>query len=78
MRKRQLSGLAAVALGALAFGSAPASACDDECGCGYGYYGYYARPAYTYYYAPPAYYVRPAYAYYGGPRYVHRWHHRHW
>lgn len=80
MRKRQFSGFAAVALGTLVLSSASAGACDDGCDCGYGYYGYYARAAYSYYYAPPAYYARPAYAYapyfYGRSYYSRSWDYR--
>ena len=45
-------------------GSTLASACDDGCDCtyGYGYYGYYSRPAYSSY-EPRVYRGRKAYGY---------------
>jgi hypothetical protein len=66
MRRRVLVGLA-TALGIVAIGAAPASACDSRGGCGP--YGYYAPPVYSYYAPPPVYYAPPpVYSYYAAPR----------
>lgn len=77
MRRHLLVGCATLILAVFTMGSPRASACDDECGDGYGH-GYYARPAYTYYYAPPVYYAPRAYAYYAPPVYYARPAYRHY
>ena len=66
MRRHVLGGLL-TALGVVATGSVPASACGWRGGCGP--YGYYAPPAYSYYGPPAAYYApSPVYSYYAAPR----------
>ena len=61
MRKHLLIGCSTLLLAVFALGSTRANACDDDCGCGYRYDSYNARPAYTYYYGPAVYYAPPVY-----------------